>query len=137
MSQQSPAEQLVTVEHMLKGAREQLAIYDAALAAGQPVPASFHVRIKPNADKSSLTFDEATYKEEAMLRQVAGLRMIEQKAEECKHSIQLVLRARKRHAEWGLEILNLFVPQARQEIDAADCMEAAMLNDLAAGGEDM
>lgn len=129
MSQKSSAEELLRIEHILKIAREQLAIYDAAIAAGQPVPTSFHVLAKPNAHKRRLrSFDEATYKEEAMLMQVAGLRMIEQKAEACKHSIQMMLLAEKRYAEWGLEMLNLFVPQARQELDAADCAEAAALS---------
>lgn len=138
MSQKSSAEELLSLEHILKIAREQLAIYDAAIAAGQPVPASFHVRAKPNAYKRRLrSFDETAYKEEAMLMQVAGLRMIEQKAEACKQSIQMMLLAEKRYAEWGLEMLNLFVPQARQELDAADWTEATAVNDPAAGGEEM
>ncbi|OBT48965.1 hypothetical protein VE00_00648 [Pseudogymnoascus sp. WSF 3629] len=111
------------IERTLQHIRDQLAIYDSAIAAGQPVPASFSAHLEPMARQLDLewfSLDEATYTEEAMLEHIEALRKYERDLRLLESLPQQIwLFKRLQEAERNLWIVHQLVWDARQEIDAA------------------
>ncbi|OBU00092.1 hypothetical protein VE01_01836 [Pseudogymnoascus verrucosus] len=106
-----------TPAQLLRYVRRKLAIYDTAIASGQPVPPSFSARFEPNARRRSLRsflFDEATYKEEVMLGRVRELRRYETML---RGLIELF--ERRQEVQDNLGRVESLVRRAGQEIDAA------------------
>ncbi|KAL5347043.1 hypothetical protein ACLOAV_008186 [Pseudogymnoascus australis] len=104
--------------------REQLAIYDGAIAGGYPLPASFTARFEPDTRKRSLgsfLHDEPTYNQEMMLDYVIRLRAYE---------TERLMAFRDRFRQLNQRRLfvgniKLCVAQARRELDVADSVKEA------------
>lgn len=119
--------------------REQLAIYDGAIAGGYPLPASFTARFEPDTRKRSLgsfLHDEPTYNQEMMLDYVTRLRAYEKQRTERLVAFQSQLRLLEQLNQRRLFVgnLNQFVTQARRELDVADSVKEAAQSTTLPGG---
>lgn len=113
------------IERTLQQIRDQLSIYDSAIASGQPVLTCFSAHLEPMAcelDLEWFSLDEATYTEEAMLEHIEALRKYERELRLLESLPQQIwLFKRLQEAERNLWVVTQLVWDARHEIDAAGC----------------
>lgn len=122
-------------------AREQLAIYDHAIATRRPLPASFFAPLGSNPRKRSLRSfrcDESTCTEAMKLDYVRRLRAVKcsetmlainRHSKILEQQIQKMMLSNQRDfVERGLRNLNQWALLSRRNLDVANCAEAAALS---------